>query len=297
MTFKELFRLSHREFTVYKTRSRATIVTIGILFGVLLAALLIFQGLENTTLKYAKDATNGEVYLASSYDKDSLVSDRIQKFGGVVATLNDEQKAKIGEEIPESVIIAKFSSLDKAYEYYSKSDKKDLHYNSDDYQIVELFSNQIGVYKYFRDKNKDFIRPISLVLVAVSAFILAFTMAHLIASSTKTFVLYRSIGASKGQLLLIYFAYLLELCVWAAIFAIALALVLAGIATAVCWKQLLIQLATIYPSAPNFWPILIGVNLQCVEVILCMFLAAPVSFLLCLDQFSSKKIAQKLKGD
>ena len=81
MTFKELFRLSHREFTAYKTRSRATIVTIGILFGVLLTALLIFQGLENTTLKYAKDATNGEIYLASSYDKLSLVSDRIQKFG------------------------------------------------------------------------------------------------------------------------------------------------------------------------------------------------------------------------
>ena len=297
MTFKELFRLSHREFTAYKTRSRATIVTIGILFGVLLTALLIFQGLENTTLKYAKDATNGEIYLASSYDKLSLVSDRIQKFGGVITTLSEEQRAEIGEEIPESVIIAKFTNLKNAYEYYSKADAKELHYNADNYQIVELFSNQVSVYRYFRDKNKDFIRPASVVLMAVSAFILAFTMAHLIASSTKTFVLYRSIGASRGQILSIYFMYLLELCAKAAVFAVILALVLAGVGTAVAWNYLLEQLTALYPQAPRFLPILVGINWQCLEAMLCMFIAAPISFLLCLDQFSNKKIAQKLKGD
>ncbi len=291
MTFGELLRLSHREFTAYKTRSRTTIVTIGILFGMLLAALLIIQGLENVVLKYAGDAMDGYVYLASTYegvDDDSVVLARIKSFDGEVVALTSEQKAEIGEKIPESVIIAKFSNLDKAYEYYN---------NSSNYQVVELFSNQIGVYRYFRDKNRDFVLPISIVLVAVSAFILAFTMAHLIASSTKTFVLYRSIGASRWQLLLIYFVYLLELCAWAAVFAVILALILAGIATGVCWNSLLVQLTAIYPNAPNYWPILVGVNLRCIEVILCMFLAAPVSFLLCLDQFSSKKTAQKLKGD
>ena len=257
----------------------------------LLAALLIIQGLENVVLKYAGDTTDGYVYLASTYegvDDDSVVLARIKSFDGEVVALTSEQKAEIGEKIPESVIIAKFSNLDKAYEYYN---------NSSNYQVVELFSNQIGVYRYFRDKNRDFVLPISVVLVAVSAFILAFTMAHLIASSTKTFVLYRSIGASRWQLLLIYFVYLLELCVWAAVFAVILALILAGIATGVCWNSLLVQLTAIYPNAPNYWPILVGVNLRCIEVILCMFLAAPVSFLLCLDQFSSKKTAQKIKGD
>ena len=291
MTFGELLRLSHREFTAYKTRSRTTIVTIGILFGMLLAALLIIQGLENVVVKYAGDAMDGYVYLASTYegvDDDSVVLARIKSFDGEVVALTSEQKAEIGEKIPESVIIAKFSNLDKAYEYYN---------NSNNYQVVELFSNQIGVYRYFRDKNRDFVLPISVVLVVVSAFILAFTMAHLIASSTKTFVLYRSIGASRWQLLLIFFVYLLELCVWAAVFAVILALILAGIATGVCWNSLLVQLTAIYPNAPNYWPILVGVNLRCIEVILCMFLAAPVSFLLCLDQFSSKKTAQKLKGD
>lgn len=299
MTFKELFRLSHREYTSYRTRSRATVITIGVLFGALLAILFVVQGLENVVLRYASDATNGEVYLVGSYEgnRDDLMMERLREFGGEVVDLTDEQKAEIGEEIPESVVIAKFTNLKNAYEYYSKADAKELHYNADDYQIVELFSNQVNVYRYFRDKNKDFIRPASVVLMAVSAFILAFTMAHLIASSTKTFVLYRSIGASRGQILSIYFMYLLELCVKAAVFAVILALVLAGVGTVVAWNYLLEQLTTLYPQAPQFLPILLGVNWRCLETIVCMFLAAPVSFLLCLDQFSNKKIAQKLKGD
>lgn len=299
MTFKELFRLSHREYTAHRTRSRATVITIGVLFGVLLAILFVVQGLENVVLRYAGNATNGEVYLASNYEgvNPNLVPERVQKFDGEIVTLTSEQKTEIGEEILESVIIAKFVNLKNAYEYYSKADAKDSHYNTDDYQIVELFSNQVNAYRYFRDKNKDFIRPASLVLMAVSAFILAFTMAHLIASSTKTFILYRSIGASRGQILLIYFVYLLELCVKAAVFAIVLALLIAGVATAVGWNYLLDQFAILYPKAPQFLPILLGVNWRCLETIICMFLAAPVSFLLCLDQFSSKKIAQKLKGD
>lgn len=148
MTFGELLRLSHREFIAYRTRSRTTIVTIGILFGMLLAALLIIQGLENVVLKYAGDTTDGYVYLASTYegvDDDSVVLARIKSFDGEVVALTSEQKAEIGEKIPESVIIAKFSNLDKAYEYYN---------NSSNYQVVELFSNQIGVYRYFRDKNR-----------------------------------------------------------------------------------------------------------------------------------------------
>ena len=240
MTIKEIFRLSHRELVAYRTRSRATVITIGVLFGFLLAILFIMQGLENVVLRYAGNKTDNVVYLASSYENRNLVLERISEFDGEITTLTNEQKAEIGEEIPDSFVLAKFDNLENAYRYYSKTDAKELHYNADDYEIVELFSNQVRAYRYFREKNRSFVRPASIVLMIVSAFILAFTMAHLIASSTKTFVLYRSIGASKSQLLIIYFVYLMELCV---------------------------------------------------------FLAAPVSFLLCLDQFSNKKIAQKLKGD
>lgn len=297
MTIKEIFRLSHRELVAYRTRSRATVITIGVLFGFLLAILFIMQGLENVVLRYAGNKTDNVVYLASSYENRNLVLERISEFDGEITTLTNEQKAEIGEEIPDSFVLAKFDNLENAYRYYSKTDAKELHYNADDYEIVELFSNQVRAYRYFREKNRSFVRPASIVLMIVSAFILAFTMAHLIASSTKTFVLYRSIGASRVQLLIIYFVYLMELCVRAAIFAICLGLVLAAIMTGVGWNYLLERLIEVYPNVPEFPPILLGVNWQCFEVIVCMFLAAPVSFLLCLDQFSNKKIAQKLKGD
>lgn len=297
MTIKEIFRLSHRELVAYRTRSRATVITIGVLFGFLLAILFIMQGLENVTMRYASNKTNGIIYLVSDYKDRGLILERISNYGGEITTLTNEQKAEIGEEIPDSFVLAKFDNLENAYRYYSKTDAKELHYNADDYEIVELFSNQVRAYRYFREKNRSFVRPASIVLMIVSAFILAFTMAHLIASSTKTFVLYRSIGASKSQLLIIYFVYLMELCVRAAIFAICLGLVLAAIMTGVGWNYLLEQLIEVYPNVPEFPPILLGVNWQCFEVIVCMFLAAPVSFLLCLDQFSNKKIAQKLKGD
>lgn len=297
MTIKEIFRLSHRELVAYRTRSRATVITIGVLFGFLLAILFIMQGLENVVLRYAGNKTDNVVYLASSYENRNLVLERISEFDGEITTLTNEQKAEIGEEIPVSFVLAKFDNLENAYRYYSKTDAKELHYNTDNYEILELFSNQVRAYRYFREKNRSFVRPASIVLMIVSAFILAFTMAHLIASSTKTFVLYRSIGASRVQLLIIYFVYLMELCVRAAIFAICLGLVLAAIMTGVGWNYLLERLIEVYPNVPEFPPILLGVNWQCFEVIVCMFLAAPVSFLLCLDQFSNKKIAQKLKGD
>lgn len=297
MTIKEIFRLSHRELVAYRTRSRATVITIGVLFGFLLAILFIMQGLENVTMRYASNKTNGIIYLVSDYKDRGLILERISNYGGEITTLTNEQKAEIGEEIPVSFVLAKFDNLENAYRYYSKTDAKELHYNTDNYEILELFSNQVRAYRYFREKNRSFVRPASIVLMIVSAFILAFTMAHLIASSTKTFVLYRSIGASRVQLLIIYFVYLMELCVRAAIFAICLGLVLAAIMTGVGWNYLLERLIEVYPNVPEFPPILLGVNWQCFEVIVCMFLAAPVSFLLCLDQFSNKKIAQKLKGD
>ena len=120
MTFRELLKLSHREYTAYRTRSRTTVITIGAMFGISLAMLFVAQGLENMVLKYAGDATGDGVYLASSFESGeaNLISNRIQKFGGEIVNFTSEQKAEISETIPESVLIAKFTNLKNAYEYY-----------------------------------------------------------------------------------------------------------------------------------------------------------------------------------
>lgn len=297
MTIKEILKLSNREFTAYRTRSVATVIAVGTLFGLLLAVLFVAQGLENVVLKYAGDATDGAVYLASGYSDTQLVIDRIYKFGGEIVELSEQQKTKPEAGGLESLIIAKFNSISRAYQYNMMLDADELHYSPRQYHVEELFGNQIKVYHFFKEKKQDFVIPIGGVLLVVSVFILALTMAHLIASNTKTFALYRSIGASKGQILLVYFVYLLELCAWAAIFAVGLGVLLAGVATGIGWNYLLAQLTEYYPGISEFWPILVGVNWQCAGVILVIFASAPIAFLLCLDQLSSGRLTQKLKGD
>lgn len=276
MRIREAWRLSHREFAAFRTRSIATVVTVGILFGLLLAVIVVVQGLENVTMRYARAETDGAIYLVSEYPENTaLILERVSKYGGEVVE-------------NEPAIVAKFNDARRANEYFEKNDAQELKYSA---------GQSLGVYRYFREINRDFVRPVCVVLFAVSAVVLAFTLAHLVSQSTRTFALYRSLGASRGQILRVYLLYLLEICFWAAVLAFTLALVLAGIATAVGWGYLTEQFGKYYPGVSFFPPVLIGANWTCAGVLVAIFGLAPVAFLLCLDQFSEKKMALKMKGD
>lgn len=256
MRLKEAWRLSHREFAAFQTRSIATAVTVGALFGLLLAAIVIVQGLENVALRYARAETGGEVYLASEYDGDKdLALWRIDKYGGVVIESSSE------------VVTAKFDNVRRAYEYAGLGDAREMGYDARRYRVEEVRGTQLAVYRYFRGMNRDFVRPICVVLLVVSALVLAFTLAHLVSQSARTFALYRSLGASRGQILLIYFLYLLEICFWAMLLAIGVAITLAGVATATLWNYLTGQFSRHYPRVGFVPPILLGLNWMCAEVV------------------------------
>lgn len=300
MKLREVYKLARREYTAYKTRSRATAIVIGVLFGLLIGILFVVQGLEDTVLRYAGVATDGAIYLGSSYDNgadDDLIRERIEKYGGRIVSLSEQQEQQLGGTLPENITVAKFSDLHQANVYYSRMDAHEMGYDVKKYQIEELFSDQIEVYRYFQEKNRTLIKPISLTLVIAASFILAFTMAHSISSNTKSFMLYRSIGASKRQLFSIYFVYLIIICFQAMCFALVLGLFIGVLATGLSGNYFSEQLAKHYPESTGHLIMLIGLNWRCAAVILGMYLAAPVSFLLCLDQFSNQKIIQKLKGD
>lgn len=300
MKFREYLALSHREFTTYRTRSIATIIAVGILFGLVLGIITIAQGLEDTILRYAGDATNGKVYLASAYEggeRNDLILERIAAYNGELVSFTDEIAEATTNLSFRPQFVAIFDRLSDAYNYSSMKDYVERHYNYKIYYTAELFSNQVAVYSYFRQKDAKLIVPISAILLITAAFILAFTMAHILSQNTKTFLLYRSLGAARSQILLVYFFYLLELCFYAMIFAILLALIIAGIFTGWAWQFLSSQMAELYPNSPFFPPILIGINFKSILTILLIFAAAPFSFLLCIDQFSARRIALKLKGD
>ena len=296
MKIREICFLSRREITAYPTRNRATVIVIGILFGLLLAALVILQGLENVTLKFAGSATDGKVYLVSIYsDKNNqdLIYQRLAKYGGIVVAPTNKEIA----QLPESAIVAEFNDVVKAYNYFEKTDSLELYYDVTKYETYELHSKQLATYRWFMNLKAKFVRPASLVLLVVAVFILAFTMSHILSQNTRTFVLYRSLGASRAQLILIYFAYMLQLVLRAIAFAVTIAVILAGISTVIGWHYFSTELAILYPLASHYRPILFGINWQCLETLLWMLIAVPPAFLLCLDQFSNQKLALKLKGD
>lgn len=294
MHFHDLVHLAHLNFSGFRTRSLASIIVIGILFGFILGAELIIQGLENVTLCYAGEPTSNVIYLASDYDngrRPELIRERASYYGGELREVNPDDLDSLGF-IPQYMVV--FRNYAQTYEYYRLADDQQFNYSPQHYNNTELYTNQMSVYDYFY-RLKHHLRPLVIVLMIAAILILTFTTAHLIAESGQSITLYRSLGASRWQIFAIYLAYLLELCLYAALFAIIIALLLAGLATGISWQYLQTTLTEFYPLASTHLPILLGVNWSYFGIIAAMFLAAPGAFLLSIDQFSSKKIALRLK--
>lgn len=297
MLISDYFHLSHRELTAFRTRSLATVIVIGILFGLLLGANTILQGLENTVLRRAGEATQGQVYIASDYDdgrRPELIRDRIAYYGGQIVEVPAEDLAGL-DFTPQYVAV--FPNLKHAFDYYWRQDTpQPFNYSRNRYNVAELYTNQMSAYNYFRRIQHN-IQPFLIILLIAAILILTFTTAHLIAQNTLSISLYRSLGATHLQIFGVYLAYILELCFYAMLFAITLALILAGIATICGWAHLQSALAQFYPNSTAFPLILVGINSRSGIILSVLFAAAPLAFLLCIDQFSSKKVAQRLKGD
>lgn len=292
MTFRERNKLAYREIAAYKTRSLATIIVMGVIYGLMIAACLITYGYKNISLNYAGNTTNNVVYLTSYFEKRDIVIKRIQEYGGQVIQTEDIAQFLTDEtSFLDAGILARFDNVDDAYKYTILESQ----YNNSEYQIRELFGNQVSVYGEFREFVKNFLQPAEIALAIVASLILATTIAYIISSNPQGFALYRSIGASKTQIMLIYLRYVIILCTGAAIFAIAFGVILAMLATAIGWHHISAQFAGLYPNSKIFSPILIGMSAHVPAVLLSIFATIPVSFLLSLDHFSDKRNVQKLK--
>ena len=63
MRLAEAWRLARRELAAYRTRSLATVVTVGLLFGLVMGGLLVWRGLEHWQLGYAGAETGARCIL------------------------------------------------------------------------------------------------------------------------------------------------------------------------------------------------------------------------------------------
>ena len=307
MRLAEAWRLARRELVAYRTRSLATVVTVGLLFGLVMGGLLVWRGLENWQLGYAGAETGGEVYLASSYEGTRAVEvmlARVSAYGGriVEPTAEDEDELADFSEAGSvngdgTVIVVWFESPRAAYDYYRMEDEVEFGYNAQKMRMQELEGGQMVIYAQYRRLERVVLVPVLAVLLVAGSLILALTMAHVLAQNMKTFVLYRTLGASRLQVEGIYLLFLVMLGGLALGLAMVVALVVAGLATAGLWTWLSEVAARTYPGVGFRAPILLGWSGWLGLVAGVMLAAVPLALLLCQDQLSERKLALKLKGD
>ena len=307
MRLAEAWRLARRELVAYRTRSLATVVTVGLLFGLVMGGLLVWRGLEHWQLGYAGAEAGGEVYLASSYEGAramEVLLARVNAYGGriVEPTAEDEDELAVFSEAgsvngDETVIVVWFESPRAAYDYYRMEDEVEFGYNAQKMRMQELEGGQMVIYAQYRRLERVVLVPVLAVLLVAGSLILALTMAHVLAQNMKTFVLYRTLGASRLQVEGVYLLYLVMLGGLALGLAMVVALTVAGLATAGLWGWLVEIAARTYPGVGFRVPILLGWSGWLGLVAGVMLVAVPLALLLCQDQFSERKLALKLKGD
>ena len=278
MSLQEFLRLSHRELVTHRTHSRATIAIVGIAISLLLAALLMTQGLRNHILSCADQADDGSIYIA------------------VFATTNATTDTSTAPSTtsPTPVAVLNFSSVEDAYRFSRSLKTQTNQYDPATHQITELFGNQLQAYCLFHDQYLRLIRPICITLAIIIAIVVTLTLAHALSYQIKTSALYRTTGASRTQLYLLSLAYLIAVLIRALLLAILMALTFAALTSVIAQKFLIDQLAPIcsQSSPPIF---LIGLGWPLFVALAATFVSPPLALILCADQFADRNLALNLK--
>lgn len=186
--------------------------------------------------------------------------------------------------------IVKFPNMQSAYKAYATRCKK---VSSCSYQ--ELTDNAFRSYVNFHS-NEDFLLLLEVVFMFIAAVIAIGTYVYLLDQSMHTMVIYRALGANTVDLFIIALGFIIEVSLCVIISSLAIALLLALIISGVDAGRITKLFTDFYGYAPDN-TILIGFNLQIIWIILVIFLTAPLSLILTLDQFSVKRLSRKLKRD
>ena len=282
MPLQEFLRLSHRELVTHRTHSRATIAIIGIAISLLLAALLMTQGLRNHILSCADQSDDGSIYIAV-FATTNATTDATTDTSTAPSTTS-----------PTPVAVLNFTSVEDAYRFSRSLKTQTNQYDPATHQITELFGNQLQAYRLFHDQYLRLIRPICITLAIIIAIVVTLTLAHALSYQIKISALYRTTGASRTQLYLLSLAYLIAVLIRALLLAILMALTFAALTSVIAQKSLIDQLAPIcsQSSPPIF---LIGLGWPLFVALAATFVSPPLALILCADQFTDRNLALNLK--
>lgn len=200
---------------------------------------------------------------------------------------------------PEAYTVATFADPFNASRYRDYfTDGAEFGYDifTGDYRTYGLFSNTIDVAAGFFT-TEWLLMIVEVVFLIIAVWIATATFSHLIGQEAQTIALYRSFGAKSGDILLIYFCYMLQLCLLAVGLCVVLALLVAGVIALMDASKISQALQSYYylDVAPKVN--MVGFDWRFPTVILTILLIAPLSLLCSIRSFSSKNIAKKLKEE
>lgn len=189
------------------------------------------------------------------------------------------------------VMLVKFPSLEDAYNYKQMRARRDM-YSGRSVGYDEAFTNALDIYTTFQRGNSTLL----VIGLVIAGIIMIGTFVYLIDQELHSMVVYRALGASVKDLLVIALGYLLEIGVAMAAFVVLASVVGVLIFSGMNAGYLGGLLEEFYGiTSPK--TLLLGWNWDILWVVATILAAVPVSLLLTLDQFSVRRLSQKLKRD
>jgi len=162
--------------------------------------------------------------------------------------------------------------------------------------VGNLFSNTVDVIRAV-EMMRMTLRFFEIVLLVVAVVVATLTFAHLIDSDAATVALYRSMGASTGNIYAIYFLYLVELCLLAVVASVGIGLMMVGAVMVLDAGDLVMRLQEYYGFSVAPRVRLVGIDRRFWEVTGMIMLVAPLVLALTSRRFGTKHIAKKLKEE
>lgn len=205
--------------------------------------------------------------------------------------------------VPQTRYIVEFPNYENAVNYYydiyaEKSIPKNVEIGDRKYELLNMdtFGRVIHL-KYDFDNLQFMLTAIEILFIVIAILVATFTFAHLIDQDAATIALYRSLGASTGSIYLIYFLYLVELCLLAVLSCILIAFIIVGVMW-LCNAGALAERLKEYYILKDLPKVnLFGFNGMFFWIIGAIMIVAPISLVLTMRRFSVKHIAKKLKED
>lgn len=202
--------------------------------------------------------------------------------------------------LPELYVVRFINPRDAAtYQTTAGFDSLRYGYDTDaDYQylIADLFNSTLSVAG--ATTSAQFIIYVVMGAFLILALILIVTtLSHAADEDAATIALYRSLGASTRAVHLIYFLYLLLLCLFAALISFLVALLFASLIALIVAAPFAASLQAFYQlSAPPAISCL-GLDGFALLLLAAILLVAPLALLLTFHQFSAKHLSRKLKNE